>query len=431
MQAYRASILHCLAFPAQDNAIEYFPDGVLLVDQGRVVAVGPATVLLPQLSADIPLQHYPHALITPGFVDCHVHFPQVDNIASYGEQLLQWLEKYTFPTEMRFADAAYAAQVAEFFIQQLLRNGTTSAAIYPTVHPASVEALFTAAFNKNMRIAAGKILMDRFAPSALLDTPATAYQQSKQLIEQWHGKGRLQYAVTPRFAITSSPEQLTIAAKLLQEYPDVLLQTHLAENIQEIAEVKTLFPHCHDYTQVYQHYGLVTNRSLFAHAIHLQSQELHCLAQAGSAIAFCPLSNSFMGSGLFNYIRTRDAGITIGLGTDVGAGDSFSLLTTMNEAYKVTQLHQNKLPPLEAFYLATLGGAKALHMDHAIGNFVPNKEADFIVMDYHATDLLAYRQQQATNLDDKLFLLEMLGDDRVIQATYVAGVAQYQRAPTK
>jgi guanine deaminase len=427
MQAYRAAILHCLAFPSQDNAVEYFPDGILLVEQGRVISVGPASTLLPQLSADIPVHYYPDALITPGFIDCHVHFPQVDNIASYGEQLLQWLEKYTFPAEMRFADEIYAANVAEFFIQQLLRNGTTSAAIYPTVHLASVNALFTAALSKNMRIASGKVLMDRFAPIELLDTPATAYQQSKALIQQWHGKGRLQYAVTPRFAITSSPEQLTVASQLLQEYPDVLLQTHLAENTQEIAEVKKIFPHCQDYTQVYQHYGLVTARSLFAHAIHLHDSELCTLAHAGSAIAFCPLSNNFMGSGLFNYVRTRDAGVTVGLGTDVGAGDNFSLLTTINEAYKVTQLHQHKLSPLEAFYLATLGGAKALHMDNVVGNFAPGKEADFIVLDYHATELLAYRQRQATTLEDKLFLLEMLGDDRVIQATYIAGVRQYQR----
>ncbi|WP_422909499.1 guanine deaminase [Pseudomonas sp. MAC6] len=429
VKAYRAAILHSIADPAVvgvEQSYEYFEDGVLVVDNGQVAKVGHAADLLPTLKG-VEITEYRDALITPGFIDTHIHYPQTGMIASYGEQLLDWLNTYTFPTEQQFADKAHAADVAGIFLKELLRNGTTTALVFGTVHKQSVDAFFEAAQALNLRMIAGKVLMDRNAPDYLTDTPESGYVDSKELIERWHGKGRLHYAVTPRFAPTSTPEQLTLAGKLLGEYPDLYMHTHLSENRKEIEWVKALFPERKGYLDVYDHYKLIGARSVFAHGVHLCDDECKRLAETGSAIAFCPTSNLFLGSGLFDLNKLEEHGVRVGLGTDVGAGTSFSQLQSLNEAYKVMQLQGKKLDPFKSLYLATLGGAHALYLDDKIGNFASGKDADFVVLDYNATPLISYRMQQAKTLDEKLFALTMLGDDRAVKETFAAGQSVHRR----
>lgn len=423
-QAFRAAVLHFLDDPANELEplhTEYFPDGILLIKDGYVEKIGSANELINSLPADCELIHYPEQLIIPGLIDTHIHYPQTDMIAAYGEQLLQWLETYTFPTERQFADQEHAREVAEFFLDELLRNGTTTALVFGTVHPESVEAFFAAAEARNLRMIAGKVLMDRNCPAYLQDTPETAYIESKALIEKWHGRGRLSYAVTPRFAPTSSREQLAKAGELLAEYPDVYLHTHLAENRDEVAWVAELFPESRSYLDVYQQYGLLRPRAVLAHCIHLDAADRECMASTSSAAAFCPSSNLFIGSGLFDLHATKANGVRVGLGTDVGGGNYFSLLRGINDAYKVTQLLGKKLSAFQALYLATLGSARALYLDDKIGNFVVGKEADFIVLNFKATPLIERRLQHCSSLHDTLFALLMLSDDRSVTASYVMG----------
>jgi guanine deaminase len=429
VKAYRAAILHSLADPAVvgvEHSYEYFEDGVLVVENGQVANVGHAADLLPSLKG-VDITEYRDALITPGFIDTHIHYPQTGMIASYGEQLLDWLNTYTFPTEQQFADKAHASDVAGIFLKELLRNGTTTALVFGTVHKQSVDAFFEAAQALNLRMIAGKVLMDRNAPDYLTDTAESSYADSKELIERWHGKGRLHYAVTPRFAPTSTPEQLTLAGQLLSEYPDLYMHTHLSENRKEIEWVKALFPERKGYLDVYDHYKLIGARSVFAHGVHLCDDECKRLAETGSAVAFCPTSNLFLGSGLFDLNKLEEHGVRVGLGTDVGAGTSFSQLQSLNEAYKVMQLQGKKLDPFKSLYLATLGGANALYLDDKLGNFESGKDADFVVLDYNATPLISYRMQQAKTLDEKLFALTMLGDDRAVKETFAAGQSVHRR----
>lgn len=428
-KAYRAAILHSLADPAAvgvEQSYEYFEDGILLIENGKVAQVGPAAELLPKL-AGVEIQHYRDALITPGFIDTHIHYPQTGMIASYGEQLLDWLNTYTFPTERQFEDKAHASDVAAIFLKELLRNGTTTALVFGTVHPQSVDAFFEQADKLNLRMIAGKVLMDRNAPDYLTDTAESGYVESKTLIERWHGKGRLHYAVTPRFAPTSTPEQLELAGKLLGEYPDLYMHTHLSENRKEIEWVKELFPERKGYLDVYDHHKLIGPRAVFAHGVHLCDDECKRLAETGSAVAFCPTSNLFLGSGLFDLNKLEAHGVRVGLGTDVGAGTSFSQLQSLNEAYKIMQLQGKKLDPFKSLYLATLGGANALYLDDKLGNFLPGKDADFLVLDYNATPLMSYRMQQAQSLEERLFALTMLGDDRAVKETFAAGVSVHKR----
>ena len=428
--AYRAALLHCLADPREvgpDAAVEYFEDGLLLVEDGRIARIGAAEALLAQLPADTEITHYPDALITPGFVDTHIHYPQVDVIGAYGTQLLDWLQTYTFPAEGRFADPAHAREQARFFLAELLRNGTTTALVFGTVHPQSVDAFFEEALALDLRMIAGKVLMDRHAPDYLTDTAASGYADSRALIERWHGKGRLHYAVTPRFAPTSTPEQLALAGRLLKEFPGLYLHTHISENRDEVAWVKALFPERKHYLDVYDHHGLIGERAVFAHGIHLCDDECRRLGETGSAVAFCPTSNLFLGSGLFDLAKLEGYGVRVGLGTDVGGGTSFSPLQTLNEAYKVLQLNGQKLDPFKALYLATLGGARALYLDARIGNFLPGKDADFVVLDLAATPLIARRLAVSRSLHETLFALMMLGDDRAVRATYAAGNRVHQR----
>jgi len=429
IKAYRAAILHSLADPAivgVEQSYQYFEDGILLIENGKVAQVGAAAELLPKLTG-IDVQHYRDALITPGFIDTHIHYPQTGMIASYGEQLLDWLNTYTFPTEKQFEDKAHASDVAAIFLKELLRNGTTTALVFGSVHPQSVDAFFEQADKLNLRMIAGKVLMDRNAPDYLTDTAESGYAESKALIERWHGKGRLHYAVTPRFAPTSTPEQLELAGKLLGEYPDLYMHTHLSENRKEIEWVKALFPERKGYLDVYDHHKLIGPRAVFAHGVHLCDDECRRLAETGSAIAFCPTSNLFLGSGLFDLNKLETHGVRVGLGTDVGAGTSFSQLQSLNEAYKVMQLQGKKLDPFKSLYLATLGGANALYLDDKLGNFLPGKDADFVVLDYNATPLISYRMQQAKSMEERLFALTMLGDDRAVKETFAAGVSVHQR----
>ncbi|MBW1635117.1 MAG: guanine deaminase [Deltaproteobacteria bacterium] len=430
VRIFRAEILHFLADPAEvgdDISYEYFPDGVIIVKSGLVEAVGPALELLPGLPHDAAVTHYPNSLIVPGFIDCHLHYPQTEIIASYGEQLLEWLETYTFPLEREFNDAERASDVAEFFFDELMRNGTTSALVFGTVHKQSVDAFFSAAQTRSLRMICGKVLMDRNAPDYLTDTPESGYRESKELVKRWHGVDRLRYAVTPRFAPTCSDEQLAMAGKLLQEYPDLYLHTHLAENSSEVEWVKELFPDRSSYLDVYAHHGLLTKRSIFAHCLHLAEDDFQLLHESDAGIAFCPTSNLFLGSGLFNLAMAEDHKIKVGLATDIGAGTSFSLLQTMSDLYKTQQLRNHRLTPFKSMYLATLGGALTLDIDDHVGNFEPGKEADFVVLDYGATPLLTRRLKRCNNLTEKLFVLQMLGDDRVVKNVHILGEEAYKR----
>ncbi len=429
LHAVRGEILHFLADPAShgEAAIEHFADGLLLIRDGHVAETGPAGELLARLPADVPVTDYRGKLILPGFVDTHIHYAQTDIIASHGEQLLAWLEKYTFPAEARFADPEHARAVAEFFCDELLRNGTTTALAFATVHASSVDALFAAALERRMRLITGKVLMDRNCPDFLRDTAAGGYAESQALIERWHGRERLQYAVTPRFAATSTPEQMRLAGRLYAEHPGLYLQSHVAENRGEVAWVAKLYPEARSYLDVYDRFGLLGMRSVYAHCIWLDDTDRRRMADTGAAVSFCPTSNLFLGSGLFDFGRARELGLRVGIGTDVGAGTSFSMLQTLNEAYKVLQLGGQKLSAASAFHLATLGGAHSLYLDERIGNFLPGKEADFVVLDPAATPLLARRMQGAQTLDERLFVLMMLGDDRSIAATHVLGRVAWQR----
>lgn len=405
----------------------YIEDGLLISENGKITWFGSWLEGQTQLTDNIQVNHYPEQLIVPGFIDTHIHFPQTEMVGAYGEQLLEWLNTYTFPTEMQFSDKTYADKIAQFFVNELLKNGTTTALVFCTVHPQSVDALFEAAEQLQMRLIAGKVMMDRHAPEALTDTAQSAYDDSKALIKKWHGKGRNLYAITPRFAPTSTPEQLQKAGQLKAEYPDVYVHTHLSENKNEIAWVKELYPEQNGYLDVYHHYGLTGQRSVFAHCVHLEEHEWDCMHDTNSAIAFCPTSNLFLGSGLFPLNKTWEKQVKVGLGTDIGAGTSFCHLQTLNEAYKVQQLQGDKLSAFESLYHATIGGAKALDLDDKLGNFNIGKEADFIVLNLKATALQQLRQERTKNIEDALFALFTMGDDRNIHATYIYGNKVYEQ----
>ncbi len=410
-----------------EKMLRHFEDGLLLLRNGHIEWFGAWEEGKSKIPENCSIQHYPDKLIVPGFVDTHIHYPQAEIVGAYGEQLLEWLDNYAFPAEKQYKDKEYAAKMADFFIDQLLRNGTTTAMVFCTVHPESVEALFSAAEKRSMRIIAGKVMMDRNAPDYLLDTPESSYNESKKLIEKWHKRGRLLYAITPRFAPTSTVEQLEMAGKLKSEFPDTYVQTHLSENHDEVEWVKELFPEQENYLDVYHHHGLTGSRSIFAHCIHLEEKEWDCLHKTDSAIAFCPTSNLFLGSGLFKLDHAWDKRVKVGMATDIGGGTSFNMLQTSGEAYKVMQLQKQKFSAYEAFYLATLGGAKTLSLDHLIGNFNIGKEADFVVLDPVATTLQEKRLEKSKNVADSLFSLIILGDDRSIFHTWVNAERVYKR----
>ena len=423
----RGRLLSFRAEPAGTGdraSYDYLEDGVLVVEAGRIAAIGPAAELLATLPADAQIEHYPDQLILPGFIDLHIHLPQTQVIASYGAQLLEWLEKYTFVEEQKYADPAHAEAGARFFLDELLRNGTTTAMVYGSVHAQSIEAFFTESERLGTGMIAGKVMMDRNAPAALLDTAQSGYDDSKALIARWHNCGRQRYAVTPRFAITSSAAQLEAAGALLREFPGTYLQTHLAENRAEIASTRALYPDAASYTDIYRRHGLLGPRSLFGHCLHLDEAELDLLSGSGSVAVFCPTSNLFIGSGLFDRARLADRRqpVRLGLGTDVGGGTSYSMLATAAEAYKVLQLQGQNFCALTGFHQVTRGNALALGLGGEIGTLAAGCWADLVVLDAAATPAMAHRMATAAGrLEDELFVLMMLGDDRAIRATYVQG----------
>ena len=431
---FRGSIYHCIEENGSLKPI-YFDDGLMVVDNksGKIIDVGNFSDLRSSWDISNNLIHFRDRLIMPGFVDTHVHYPQYKVIASYGTSLLEWLNKYTFVEEQRFSDEAYADQIANLFLDELIKNGTTSVMTFCTSFKQSVEAFFNAAENRNLRMVAGKVMMDRHAPDELCDNPDNSYSDSKELIEKWHNKGRLRYAVTPRFAPTSSSSQLNQAARLLNEYPSddqtkgVLLQTHLNENDEEIAWVNDLFPDSNSYFGVYEDHGITGNRSVFGHCIHNTEEEYQRMAKTGSKVSLCPTSNLFLGSGLFELEKLESYGIDVSLASDVGGGDSFSMFKVMNEAYKICRLNDFNLDPIKAFYLTTLGAAKVLDMDDSIGNFEVNKEADFIVIDLNATEIISQKNKIAMGVNDILFNLMTLGDDRLIDEVFILGQRAYKK----
>ncbi len=398
----------------------YWENGAVAVEGGQIRWRGSHADLPDAFRAWRVEDHRPH-LILPGFIDTHTHFVQMGVIASYGTQLLDWLTNYTFPEEARFSNSAYAGQVAGRFLDELVNNGVTTAAVYGSAHKSSADAFFAEAEARNMCMIAGKTLMDRNAPGDVCDTPQSGYDDSRALIAAWHGKGRLRYAITPRFAITSSPAQLELTGALFKAYPDCYLQTHLSENEAEIDFTRQLYPDAADYLAVYERSSLLGPRALFGHCLHLSPREIAVMAESRSVALFCPTSNMFLGSGLFDYDGLRRAGVRIALASDVGGGTSYSMLTTAAEAYKVSQLRGLSLNPLETFYLLTLGNARALSLEGRIGTLEAGSDADIIVLDSRATSAMAARMDNANTLTDELFALQTLGDDRSIVATYVAG----------
>ena len=406
-----------------EDCYDYEESGALVIQDGMIVWRGRFSDLSPDYS-DWPVIDHGEHLLLPGFIDTHTHFPQMGVIASYGTQLLDWLETYTFKEESRFSDPAHCQQVAASFLDELIGHGVTTASVFATSHPESASALFDAALTRNMRMVAGKVLMDRGAPDELCDTPQRAYDESAALIKAWHGHGRLAYAITPRFAITSTPEQMEMAQALVQRHPDCYMQTHLSENAFEIAETLRLYPEARDYTDVYERYGLLGEKSLFGHCIHLSSREQQALIESQSVAVFCPSSNLFLGSGLFDYSALKQGGMRIGLASDIGGGTSYSMLATAAEAYKICQLRGYSMNPFESFYTLTLGNARAMTLDDKIGTLDAGTEADIVVLDSKATSALRARMVGTPTLAEELFALQILGDDRSIVETYVAGTAR-------
>jgi guanine deaminase len=422
----RGRVLTFLAEPQgidDTTSYRYIEDGAVFVRDGKVVEIGSYGDIRKLAGADAEVADHRPNLILPGFIDTHLHFPQTQAIASYGAQLLEWLNTYIFVEEQKFARAAHAAEVADRFMDELLSNGTTTAVAYCSVHPESVDAYFAAAEARGMGMIGGKVMMDRNAPDALRDTPQQGYDETKRLIEKWHGRGRARYAISPRFAITSTPEQMEMSRSLVTEYPDCYVQTHLSENRDEIAFATSLYPEAKDYTDIYARYGLLNNRMLLGHCIHMSDREISVLAETGAVGVFCPTSNLFLGSGLFDAARFDRLGARWSVATDVGGGTSFSMLETMDEAYKVLHLQGQRLTPLNSFYRMTQGNALALGLEGRIGSLEAGADADIVVLDSSAKSAMEYRMRTARSLADELFILQTMGDDRCVAEVYVAGQA--------
>ncbi|NGO52875.1 guanine deaminase [Allomesorhizobium camelthorni] len=404
-------------------AYRYEEDGGLLLRGGKIIAAGAYADVASQAGEGAEkIDHRPH-LVLPGFIDAHAHFPQMQVIASYGAELLDWLNKYTFPEETKFRNAQHGRHIARLFLDETVRHGTTTVAAYCSVHKQSAEAFFEESHARNMLNIAGKVMMDRNAPEGVLDTPQSGYDDSKALIAEWHGKGRQHYAITPRFAITSSPEQLEMASALMREHPDLHMQTHLSENHAEIAFTQELYPWSKDYTDIYERYGLLGKQSLFGHCIHLSEREADALSDSGSVAVFCPTSNLFLGSGLFDYqrYRRREKPLRIATATDVGGGTNYSMLRTMDEGYKVVALNGEKLNPFASFWQMTRGNAEALSIADKVGTLDVGTDADIVVLDSRATPGMRLRMETVETLAEELFLLQTLGDDRAVREVYVAG----------
>ena len=430
--ALRGAAITFVADPFESgDAMRYESDAVVAMQAGQITHFGAAAEVLSKLPPGMEVKTIGRGkLIVPGFIDSHVHYPQTPIIGSYGEQLLDWLNKFTFVAEQKFASAEYARQVADIFLKECLRAGTTTAVVYCTVHPQSVEAFFEAAEALDMRMIAGKVLMDRNAPAPLTETAQRGYDESKRLIARWHGRGRQLYCVTPRFAATSTPEQMAMTGRLWAEHPGTYLQSHISENRDELEWIRKLYPERAGYLDVYDHYGQLGPRSIYGHGIWLTEPELQRCHDTGTAIAHCPTSNQFLGSGLFNLgtATRRDRPVRVGLATDLGAGTSFSMLQTMNEAYKTAQLNGHSLSAPQAYYLDTRGAARALYLEDRIGSLAPGMEADLLVLDLESTPLIEFRMRSCESIEEALFVQITLGDDRAVAETYIAGKLAHRRA---
>jgi guanine deaminase len=428
MVVYRGRVFTPVADPFA-NAIEtsyrYFEQGFVAVDDsGRIQGAGDWSGKPDGEIVDLGRD----ALITPGFIDTHLHAPQLEMIGSYGGHLLEWLNRYTFPTERQFEDVEHARRVARAFYDELLRHGTLAALVFSTIHRDATDAFFEEAERRGFRGIIGKTMMDRNAPEYLLDqSPQRSYDDSRALLQKWHGRGLLHYAITPRFAPTSTPALLEAAGQLKREFPDAWVHTHISENQNEVRWVQELFPEA-EYADVYDRYGLLDDRSVLAHGVWLTEEELDLLARRGSRIAHCPNSNLFLGSGLFRLHHVLDAGVIVGLGSDIGAGTTPSMFNAMADAYKVQQVQHVSLSPFQLWYLATLGGARALRLDAETGSLEAGKSADFLVIDLHATPLLSMRTSRASSLEDLLAGLIFMGDDRAVQRSVIAGRTVSSRA---
>lgn len=414
-------------FHEMEECLVYESDAVIVMEGGKITQVGRAQDILSSLDG-VEVKHYTDSIIIPGFIDSHVHYPQTEIIGAYGEQLLDWLNNYTFIAEQGFKNKEHASEVAKVFLKEQFRNGVTSSTVYCTVFPQSVDAIFEEAAKYDMRIMAGKVCMDRNAPEALLDTPQRSYDESSALIKKWHNKGRAEYVITPRFVPTSTPKQMEMMQALAAENPDMLIQSHVSENVNEVAWVKDLCPKAKDYTDAYAQYGLVRPRAIYGHGIHLTDRELSVFSETGAAVAHCPTSNFFLGSGCLNVKKLRDKNrpVHVGLATDLGAGTSFSMLQTMNEAYKAAQMNGTPYTSLHSFYLASRGTAEALGLQDKIGTIAVGMEADLTVLNLKSTPIIDYRMKYAKDLEEALFIQMTLGDDRAIAATYVAGKEVYR-----
>jgi len=421
VKIYRGRVFTPVADPFSSDiaaSYVYYDDGYVAVDADRIAAVGDFKDMPRDSAALIQLGR--DALIVPGFVDTHLHAPQLEMIGSYGGHLLEWLNRYTFPTEAKFSDPKHAAQIAEAFFDELLRNGTLCALIFSTIHAEATEIFFAEAERRGFRGIIGKTMMDRNAPPELLENVRDSYDQSRALLQKWHKRGLLRYAITPRFAPTSTPELLEAAGQLKREFPDAYVHTHISENRNEVTWVQQLFPEA-EYADVYERYGLLDERTVLAHGVWLTEEELDLLARRKARIAHCPNSNLFLGSGLFRLHHTLDAGVGVGLGTDIGAGTTPSMFTAMADAYKVQQVQGVSLSPFHLWYLATLGGARALSLDTESGSIEAGKSADFLVLDLHATPLVSMRSDRASSIEDLLAGLIFMGDDRVVKTRFIAG----------
>ncbi|MEH3124954.1 guanine deaminase [Agrobacterium cavarae] len=403
----------------------YIEDGGLLVSEGKIAAIGEYADIRAKAPKGVEEKdHRPH-LIVPGLIDMHLHFPQMQVIGSYAANLLEWLNTYTFPEECRFVESAHAQRIATQFYDELIRHGTTTAVAYCSVHKTSADAFFAEALKRNMLMVGGKVMMDRNAPQGLLDTPELGYDETRQVIADWHGKGRNHVAITPRFAITSTPKQMEAAQALAQEFPDLFIQTHLSENLDEIKYTCELYPEAIDYTDIYVRYGLMGKKTLLGHAIHLSDREADVLSETGAVAVHCPTSNLFIGSGLFpmKKLQRREKPVRIAVATDIGGGSSYSMLRTMDEAYKIQQLLGERLNPLESWYLMTRGNAEALSMVDKIGTLDTGTDADITVLNASSTPAMALKMEVVTSLTEELFLMLTMGDDRTVVETYVAGTA--------
>jgi guanine deaminase len=424
MNIIRGRIFSFLRRPehiSDQHSFTYIQDGGISYDNSGIIKEVDDYKKISNKYKNPSVLDFGSMLVCPGFIDTHNHFPQTQIIASYGTKLLDWLNKYTFPNEALFSNESHCEQESKIFLDLLNSNGITSSVSFGSVHPTSVQSLFKEAEKRNMNLVAGNVLMDRNAPQDVLISAKKSYENSKKVIRNWHGKGRCKYAVTPRFAITSTPELMEIAQTLIEENNTCYLQTHLSENLDEIKTTLNLFPDHNNYLSIYEKYKLLSEKTLLAHSIHLERSEQEKIFETKSVTVHCPTSNLFLGSGLYNFEELKRRGIRSAISTDVGGGTSFSMLRTLDEAYKIQQLQDFSLNPLESFYWATLGNAKALGQENEIGIIRPGNIADLIILNSHSTPLMSHRMEKCKSLEEELFILQTLGDDRAIESVFIAG----------